>query len=129
MATCPSMGDVDDAEDSPAPAEGQGPSGPCLKEDGLGLPGGHRNQFRPSGLLVHEEGQVQRVARHLQPGVKAQGCGDWRQETEPFQNRSSRPWSLALLPIFSPPLLIPFPSSNTNCPVLSLMECGCCSLA
>ena len=114
-ATCPSMGDVDDAEDSPAPAGGQGPSGPCLKEDGAGASWGPQEPVQVCGLLVHEEGQVQRVARHLQPGVKAQGCGDCRrQETEPpeqelvaLEPRPPPPFSEAHLSSFLPhPTLI-----------------------
>ena len=77
---CPFMGDVDNAEDSPVPAGGQGHTCPCLQEDGAGAPCGPQEPVQVGGLLACEEGQVQGVARRLQPGAEAQGCGDCRRQ-------------------------------------------------
>ena len=123
--TCPSMGDVDDAEDSLAPAGGQGHTGPCLQEDGAGASCGPQEPVQVGGLPVREEGQVQGVARHLQPGVKAQGRGDCRkQETGPPEQEL-----VALEPSPPPPSSEAHLSSLLPHPTLIVLFCPWRSVA
>lgn len=59
------MGDVEDAEDHLAWMRGQGHPGPWLQEDGAAVPCVPQEPVQVGGLMAGEEGQVQRVARHL----------------------------------------------------------------
>lgn len=80
LATFPLMGDVADAEDSLALARRQGHLWPWPQRDGSGAPCvPPQEPAQVGGLLAREEGQVQRVARHLQPGVQAQAARDCRE--------------------------------------------------
>lgn len=80
LATFPLMGDVVDAEDSLALARRQGHLCPWLQRDGSWAPCvPPQEPVQVGGLLAREEGQVQCVARHLQPGVQAQVARDCRE--------------------------------------------------
>lgn len=78
LATFPLVGDVEDAEDSLAWARCQGHLCPWLQEDGAPCMA-PQEPVQVGGLVAHEEGQVQRVARRLQPGVQAQGAWDCKE--------------------------------------------------
>lgn len=73
------MGDVEDTEDSLALARGQGHMRPWLQEDGSGVPCASQEPVQVGGLMARDESEVQHAARHLQPGVQAQGPGDCRE--------------------------------------------------
>lgn len=84
QATCPFMGDIEDAEDSLARARGQGHMCPWLQEDGCGAARGPQEPVQVSGFMVLDEGQIESGARRLHPGVGAQCSGGrWQQLAVP----------------------------------------------
>lgn len=127
------MGDVEDAEDSLPLAGGQAHVCPWLQKDRSGAPCALQEPVQVGNLMACEEGQVQRVARHLQRGVQASGPRDCREaEDGPGAGTCGSPWlsarcSWLLKPI--PPHYPPPTPPGNFCFVLSLDESGCCSPA
>lgn len=76
LATCPFVGDVEDAEHSLALARGQGHMHPWLQGVGSGGPWAPQEPVQVGGLVAHKENQVWLVARR--PGAQAPSLGDCR---------------------------------------------------
>lgn len=134
LATCPSMGDVEDAEDSLAWARGQGHMCPWLQEDGCGAVRMPQEPVQVGGLTALDKGQIQSGARCPHPGVWVQPSRDCREAggRGPLQQDGGPLWlSSPSFPIFRSPVLLclspPLPVLFGF--VLSPDECGCCSPA
>lgn len=134
LATCPSMGDVEDAENSLARARGQGHMCPWLQEDGCGAVRMPQEPVQVGGLTALDEGQIQSGARRLHAGVWAQPSRDCGEAggRGPLEQDGGPLWlSSPSFPIFRSPFLLclspPLPVLFAF--VLSPGECGCCSPA
>ena len=108
QATCPFMGDIEDAEDSLARARGQGHMCPWLQEDGCGAARGPQEPVQVSGFMVLDEGQIESGARRLHPGVGAQCSGGCREAggSSPLEQEL---WPSAARPSLLPHLQDPIP--------------------